>query len=271
MTAKQKFIESHICSLISISLIVMFILFFKISTLEGHSLPFLGRKPFSLFLFSSSFWLSRLLWINLRNASIINFYETCEVTKVYVFFLWLSSFLFCFFTIFPLGFIGSPPRYLTGHILYFIGWLIIILRFSTSNNFDAKIHQFKTNGIYAICSVILLIVLMYSYPVTKQPSSWGDMLPNLIVFLIELLFLFASEKILYSLLNKNKKTQIIGVVSLIVILAIMSLTSVGKSYAQRISYNFIFFGPTILFFVISFEITIWKIFNYIKPGSRIAR
>ncbi|MBI5674453.1 MAG: hypothetical protein HZC48_01330 [Nitrospirae bacterium] len=268
--------------LIYISILIpLFILLSNLylGLLVNKEVAFLGRKPIVfLILFLNSFWIIRFIWEKLRTINNKKFYEMYRYIWLYVPALWSIGVGLYFATaaIF-FGFVSVissdkdkielASGFVSSHVFYECGWIILIAFLSMSKTVMDKIGNLKRPGHYSVIIVALLWVVMYLNPEKAMlPKTYNELKPNLIVLIVEILYIWVFLMILFSLFNKKKSTNLIGIISCSIIIMLIFFTNIGLNYVNRFTYNFLFFGPTILFAMLSLEIILWQALR--KLGKR---
>lgn len=222
--------------------LILLVCFLWLGISIKEKVPLLGRKPFSLLIvFASSFWLIWYLWSKLKVES-EKFNELYKYIWLYVPFYWSIGFGLYLFT--GIGFLGFGPIILTSkeeivlatgftssHIFYFSGWIILSAWLSMSKFAMEKIYNLKRPGHYSIIITIFLCLLMYlNTEKATLPVTYGELSPNLVLFIVEILYLLVFLMILFSLLNKRRITKIMGSISYLIIFLFILLTEIGKDY-----------------------------------------
>jgi len=241
----------------------------------------LGRKPLSLLIvFTSSFWLLWMLWHKLKTCS-KEFYKLQKYVWLYVPAYWSIGFGLYLFT--GIQFFGFGPLslsekdevtlasgFISSHVFYLSGWIVLTCWFSISQSVMEKIQNFKRPGYYSIIIFAVLCLLMLLNPdKAAPPVTYSDLSPDLILLLVEALYLLLFLMILLSLCNTRKTVRLIGIMSCVLIGLFTLLTPIGTNYINRFTYNFFFFGPTILFAILSVQLILWLVLCLLikKPRS----
>jgi hypothetical protein len=157
---------------------------------------------------------------------------------------------------------GYRISLIASHILYISGWIFIINLIEKLLNTS---HQRRF--VYAFVSVVFTIGLSICFNIIGglekylAPYTPGRFHNNLLFILIEFLFLLSALVIFIESYSEN---NILTILALALLILFFSLTPVGMHTLDRMKYDFIFLGPSLLFLVISVERICKRFYIHLK-------
>lgn len=233
--------------------------FFILSVNIKPDAMILGKKPILFLSLTTVIYYELILWINDR----INLQnkELSEMICILIVILWGASMgLFFPLALTPIrtGRILLPGIYyqwVAVHVMYITGWLLIA--FKIQINVTKKNLNLSMSNLFFILFIIFVSLLYDLYGGDKRyslPEYLIQFHHNIIFIIIELIYLIVSVFIFIDINTKGVTKMTLFYTLLFLIF--LALTNPGSQIFERMRYDFIFFGPFLLFISVSVEIIV---------------
>ena len=236
--------------------------FFILSVNIKPDAMILGKKPILFLSLTTVIYFELILWIN--NRINLQNKELSEMICVLIVILWGASMgLFFPLALTPIrtGRIllhGIYYQWMAVHVMYITGWLLIAVKVQTK--ITKKNFNLSMSNLFFILFIIFVSLLYDLYGGDKRyslPKYLIQFHHNILFIGIELIYLTASVSIFIDVIMRGITK--IGCFYISLFLAFLILTNPGYYIFERMRYDFIFFGPFLLFISISVEIIIMNI------------
>lgn len=234
-----------------------------------------GKKPLLLIIAYLIIFYEGLRWLITRTE--LSEQELFIMTFLALPFLWgISAALFFFTAVGTIALPLTPELRLSligSHILYISGWISILNKIqATIIRGSYKLQKSGTLAIVLVLIVIGQITLFYYIPDTNKylpPRSFAQFHSNPLFIVIEIFCLITAITIFIGSFSK-KRGFLLTSIALVLFLLFTIFTEMGRLTFNRMRYDFVFLGPVLLSFGLSFEIIAREAISRIK-GKGIAQ